>query len=157
MINRFLINEIIQYKLPFPYIDGLILRTTANIGKIEVAHDPRKTGKSNYTLRKLISLWLNSFTNFSILPLRLTMILGFAFSLIGFLIGIYTFLEKLENPDLPSGYASVIVIISVFAGIQLIALGIVGEYLGRIFMGINKKPQYTIRKSYIRGKSDGER
>lgn len=156
IINRFLINEIIKYNLPFTYIDGLILRSTSNIGKIEVAHEARQTGKSNYTLVKLISLWLNMFTNFSVMPLRLAIIQGFIFSIVGFAIGIYAFIEKIYNPNVPSGYTSLIVIISVYAGIQLIAIGMVGEYLGRVFMAQNKKPQFTIRRSFNEGASDGE-
>ena len=157
ILNRFMIDEIIRYTLPFPYIDGLILRSTINIGQLEVAHHPRQAGKSNYTLKKLISLWLNTFTNFSILPLRFATILGFIFSLFGFAIGIATFIEKLSNPDIPAGYTSMIVIVSVFAGIQLIAVGIVGEYLGRAFIAQTKKPQYIVRKSYKKGVSDGKR
>lgn len=147
-INRFLINEVIKYDLPFPYLDGLILRTTSNIGKIQVEHRERQQGKSNYTLRKLVSLWMNMFTNFSILPLRLSVFIGFIFSAVGFLLGIYTVIEKLNNPDMPLGYSSLFFVISIFSGILLIAIGMVGEYLGRIFMSQNKKPQYSIRKSF---------
>ena len=84
IINRFLIDEVIKYNLPYPYIDGLILRTTSNIGKVEVSHNMREEGKSNYTLHKLISLWMNMFTNFSILPLRLSIVAGFIFSIMAF-------------------------------------------------------------------------
>ncbi len=157
IINRFLINEIIKYNLPFTYIDGLILRTTSNIGKLEVTHHARKIGKSNYNFVKLISLWLNMFTNFSVLPLRMATIMGFIFSTFGFAIGIYAFIERIYNPNLPRGYTSLIVVISVFSGIQLIAVGMVGEYLGRVFMVQNKKPQYTIRKSFKEGVPDGEK
>ncbi len=145
-INRFLIDEIIKYDLPFPYIDGLILRTTDRIGRLEVLHETRKIGKSGYTLRKLIRLWLNMFTNFSILPLRLAMALGFVFSLVGLGAGVYTIIEKFLNPDLPLGWAMLAVLISLFSGVQLIAIGAIGEYLGRIFLALNKKPQYSIRK-----------
>jgi glycosyltransferase involved in cell wall biosynthesis len=148
IINRFLIDELIKYNLPYPYIDGLILQTTSDIGKIEVNHNMREIGKSNYTLRKLISLWMNMFTNFSILPLRLAVVMGFIFSIIGFLIGIDAIIEKIYNPDVPLGYSYIVIIISFYAGVQLIAIGMVGEYLGRIFMAHNKKPQYSIRKSY---------
>jgi len=148
IINRYVIQEIIKYDLPFPYIDGLILRTTENIGKIQVKHDERKTGKSGYTFRKLVSLWLNMFTNFSILPLRITMLIGLLFALLGLLVGVLTIYEKLTNPNLPIGYASIIVFIAIFSGIQLIAIGMLGEYLGRIFLSQNKKPQYLIRKRY---------
>lgn len=157
IINRFLIDEIIKYHLPFTYIDGLILRTTSNIGKIEVAHNARQKGKSNYTLVKLISLWLNMFTNYSVLPLRFAMVIGFIFSIIGFIIGIDAVIEKIYNPNVPAGYTSLIVIISVYSGIQLIAIGMVGEYLGRVFMAHNKKPQYTIRKSFNERKGNGEK
>jgi len=157
ILNRFMIDEIIRYTLPFPYIDGLILRSTRNIGQLEVAHHPRQTGKSNYTFKKLISLWLNTFTKFTILPLKIETSLGFVFSLFGFAIGIATFIEKLSNPDIPAGYTSMIVVVSVFAGIQLIAVGIVGEYLGRAFIAQTKKPQYIIRKSYKKGVPDGKK
>jgi len=155
IINRFLIDELIKYNLPFPYIDGLILRTTSDIGKIKVCHIKRQIGKSNYTLRKLISLWLNMFTNFSILPLRISIVLGFIFSLIGFLVGINAIIEKILNPFVPQGYTFLVIIISFYAGIQLIAIGMVGEYLGRIFMVQNKKPQYSIRKSFNERTVDG--
>lgn len=154
IINRFLIDEIIKYTLPYPYVDGLILRTTSNIGKIKVEHNKRLVGRSNYTLRKLVSLWLNMFTNFSILPLRLSIILGFVFSIIGFVIGIYAFIEKIRNPSVPLGYTSLIFVISIYAGIQLIAIGMAGEYLGRLFLSQNKKPQYSIRK-YFKKRTNG--
>lgn len=148
LLNRYLVHEIIQYDLPFPYIDGLILRTTSNIGKIQVMHHQREDGRSNYTLKKLIRLWMNMFTNFSILPLRIAIIMGFLFALIGIILGIWTVIEKIDNPDLPLGYASIIVAISVFSGTQLIAIGMLGEYLGRMFLSQNKKPQYSIRKRF---------
>lgn len=157
IINRFLIDEVIKYDLPYPYIDGLILRTTSNIGKIEVSHNKRDVGKSNYTLRKLISLWMNMFTNFSILPLRLSIIAGFIFSIIGFLIGIDAIIEKIYNPNVPLGYTYIVIIISFYAGVQLIAIGMVGEYLGRMFMAHNKKPQYSIRKSFNDKTADGQK
>ena len=148
IINSFLVKEIIKYDLPYPYIDGLILRATNNIGTLKVQHEDRKTGKSGYSIHKLISLWLNMFTNFSILPLRFAVILGFAFSIIGLILGVKTLLEKLDDPTLPIGFASIAVSIFVFAGIQLLAIGMIGEYIGRIFISQNKKPQFTIRKKF---------
>jgi undecaprenyl-phosphate 4-deoxy-4-formamido-L-arabinose transferase len=148
VLDRFLANEIIKYQLPFPYIDGLILQITDKIGTVKVEHHTRQEGRSGYTLRKLILLWLNMFTNFSILPLRVAVILGFIFASLGLALGIYMTIEKILNPDLPVGFATIIVSISVFAGVQLIALGMLGEYIGRIFLSINKKPQYTIKKIY---------
>lgn len=94
VLNLFLVKEIIKYDLPFPYIDGLILRTTSKIGKLKVMHAKRKEGKSGYTLRKLVSLWMNMFTNFSILPLRISVIVGFIFAVFGFCLGIYALIDK---------------------------------------------------------------
>jgi len=148
IINRFLVNEITKYDLPYPYIDGLILRTTSNIGKIQVAHEKRSTGHSNYTLVKLVRLWMNMFTNFSVLPLRIAIIIGFLFALLGVALGIYTVIERINNPGIPLGYSALMVAISVFSGIQLMAIGMLGEYLGRMFLSQNKKPQYSIRKRY---------
>lgn len=148
VLNKFLVDEIIKYRAPFPYIDGLILQTTDKIGRVEVEHREREEGASGYTLKKLVALWLNMFTNFSILPLRVAIVLGFVFALVGLVLGVYTVVEKLLIPDLPIGFASLFVAISVFAGVQLISLGMVGEYVGRIFLSLNRKPQYTIRKRY---------
>jgi undecaprenyl-phosphate 4-deoxy-4-formamido-L-arabinose transferase len=148
IINHFIAREIIKYRLPYPYIDGLILRITDNISQIRVDHHSRDVGKSGYTLKKLISLWLNMFVNFSILPLRVSIIMGFIFSLFGLILGLITFIEKLANPNLPIGWATLVVSVSIFSGIQLVAIGIIGEYVGRVFLSQNKKPQYTIRKSF---------
>lgn len=147
-LNRFLVNEILKYKGPFPYIDGLILQVTDKIGMVIVEHHPRSEGRSGYTLKKLVSLWLNMFTSFSILPLRLSVFFGFIFSLLGMCLGIYTLFEKILNPDIPVGYTALFVTVSIFAGVQLIMIGMVGEYMGRVFLTLNKKPQYTIKKAY---------
>ncbi len=154
-LNRFIVEEITKYDLPYPYIDGLILRTTDKIAKVEVEHRERESGRSGYTLAKLVRLWLNMFTSFSILPLRVSTIMGMIFSLLGLGLGVFTVIEKLANPGLPVGYAATIVVVSIFAGIQLISLGMIGEYVGRIFMSFNKKPQYTIRKRFAQAKEDG--
>jgi len=148
VLNRFLVNEIIQYQLPYPYVDGLILRTTDRIGKVEVEHHEREEGKSGYTVTKLVRLWLNMFTNFSILPLRVSFLFGFLVSLIGLIFGIVILFEKLSSPDMPLGYTSLILVFLLFAGIQLMSLGIVGEYVGRVFLSLNKKPQFSIRKKW---------
>ena len=146
LISKFLVNEITKYKSPFPYIDGLILQTTDNIGKVNVDHQPRREGGSNYTLKKLISLWLNMFTNFSVIPLRVSIVLGFIFSVYGLVYGMIILIERILNPDMAPGLASLIVSVSILSGVQLIAIGMIGEYVGRIFIAQNKRPQYTIKK-----------
>tara|TARA_B100000900_G_scaffold141958_1_gene120314 strand:+ start:9567 stop:10490 length:924 start_codon:yes stop_codon:yes gene_type:complete len=147
-IHKNIVIEVIKYQLPYPYIDGLILRATNNIGKILALHKSREQGKSGYTTNKLISLWLNMFTNFSVLPLRISTILGFILSLFGFSFGIFTILEKLNHPNIPQGYASLITLITIMFGVQLIAVGLIGEYIGRMFISVNKQPQYYISKRY---------
>jgi undecaprenyl-phosphate 4-deoxy-4-formamido-L-arabinose transferase len=155
VMNRFIVDEIIKYDLPYPYIDGLILRTTDKIAMVEVEHSKRQIGKSGYTLTKLIRLWLNMFTSFSILPLRVSVVFGMVTALLGMIFGIIIILEKFSNPNLPVGYTSLIVVVLVFAGIQLVSLGVIGEYLGRIFLSQNKKPQYTVRKKFEKETEDG--
>ncbi len=146
IFNKFIAEQIVKYASPFPYIDGLILQTTDKIGKVEVEHSERKVGRSSYTFFRLLSLWSNMFTNFSIIPLRIAMVLGFSFSAIGFLLGIIALIEKIVNPNIPQGYTSLMVIVLVFAGVQLIFLGMLGEYVGRIFLAQNKAPQFIIRR-----------
>jgi len=148
LISKFLVNEITKYKSPFPYIDGLILQTTDNIGKVRVDHQPRREGRSNYTLKKLISLWLNMFTNFSVIPLRVSIVLGFIFSVYGLVYGMIILIERILNPNMAPGLASLIVSVSILSGVQLIAIGMIGEYVGRIFIAQNKRPQYTIKKRF---------
>src|SRR5262249_43477300 len=145
-LSRFTVGEILKYSGPFPYIDGLALRCTRNIGRVEVRHEPRKTGRSNYTLRKLVHLWLNMFLNFSIMPMRVTAVVGLAFSLFGFLLGVQVIVEKILWPDVPLGWSSVLVAISFFAGVQLVMLGLMGEYLGRLFLSCNQTPQFVVRE-----------
>jgi glycosyltransferase involved in cell wall biosynthesis len=146
VMNRFLVNEVIRYRGPFPYIDGLIFRTTRNIGQIEVEHRERLAGQSNYTLRRLVRLWLNMFLGFSIAPLRISVVVGLLTSLfsIALLFGIV--IDKIAwNPDVPVGIPTVLTCIALFAGVQLTVLGMIGEYVGRVFLEQNGTPQYVVR------------
>lgn len=145
VMNRFVIDEIIKYNLPYPYIDGLIFRVTTRVGMLQVKHLPRAVGDSSYTLKKLLYLWLNMFTNFSILPLRIVMLVGFFTVALGMLflgIVIYWYLTGL---NVPPGWSSLVGLVCVFSGIQLLALGMLGEYLGRLFLGQNGTPQFVVR------------
>ncbi|KPK66858.1 MAG: glycosyl transferase family 2 [Gemmatimonas sp. SG8_38_2] len=147
VINRFLIDEVTKYQGPYPYLDGLILRTTRNYGTQLVEHSKREKGESNYTTVKLIRLWLNMFTNFSILPLRVASMVGFLFSLLGFLYAISIVIEKILNPELPLGWTSLISTVLIVSGVQLFAIGMIGEYLGRLFLKDNGSPQYVARET----------
>jgi undecaprenyl-phosphate 4-deoxy-4-formamido-L-arabinose transferase len=145
-LSRFTVNEILKYPGPFPYIDGLALRCTRNIGKLEVRHEPRREGRSNYTFRRLVRLWLNMFVNFSVMPLRMSTLMGLTFSMVGLVLGVWTFVEKMVSPDLPVGWSSVLVALVLFSGVQLVMLGLMGEYLGRLFLSSNQTPQYVVRE-----------
>ncbi len=150
-LNRFLVKEIIKYSAPYPYIDGLALRATQNIGTIQVRHEPRREGQSNYTFRKLVSLWLSMFVNFSVMPLRVSTIMGLIFSALGFLMSLVVVIEWLVSPDRQPGWPSVIVSVVLFSGVQLIMLGLVGEYLGRLFLTNNQTPQFVVRELHETG------
>jgi len=144
--KSFVIKEIVKYKKPYPYIAGLIFRVTRNIGSVIVEHKEREIGKSNYTLSKLIGLWLNGFTNFSIKPLRLASLTGFILSALGFIASLVIVIKKLIDPTVQVGWTSLMVGVIILGGIQLLCIGLVGEYLGRIYMSINETPQYIVKE-----------
>ena len=149
LINKEVVAEIIKYKGPFPYIDGLLLRVTDSIQSVTVEHSERKSGESNYTLGKLVSLWLNMFVNFSIKPLRLALISGVAISLLSFLAGMFFLIEKLVNPEISMGWTSLIVSVLFLAGVQLKFMGLLGEYLGKQYLDQNKTPLTVVKKEYL--------
>jgi undecaprenyl-phosphate 4-deoxy-4-formamido-L-arabinose transferase len=153
-LSRFAVKEILKYNGPYPYIDGLVLRSTSNIGKVEVSHARREEGRSGYTLRKLVRLWLNMFVNFSVMPLRASSVLGLVFSTLGLIFSVAVIVEKLLHPEIPIGWPSLIVVVMMFSGVQLLMLGLIGEYLGRLFLSMNATPQFAVREVYRGGKSD---
>ncbi len=143
-INRLIAETISRYTGPFPYIDGLILQATENIGAIEVEHLPRPQGVSNYSLAKLFRLFSAMFFNFSIMPLRIGAIAGGVLSLLGFLGFLAVIIEALFFST-PPGWATVSAAVFLLAGVQLMVLWLIGEYLGRLYITANHKPQYVIR------------
>jgi len=145
IFNRVLINEIVKYLGPYPYIDGLIFRSTRNIGTVRVEHQERLRGETGYTFGKLVSLWLNMFTNFSVLPLRISTFVGMVIAFIGFFMAVLFIIDKIMHPNAPIGWASLVVSIFFFSGIQLIILGVIGEYLGRLFLSSNQTPQFIVQ------------
>ena len=144
--RKFLIEEISRFENCYAYISGLVFRTTRNIGKVYVKHRSRIEGSSGYTLRRLIGLWVNGFTAFSVKPLRLATLLGFFFSISGFVYGLVILFMKLLHLDVPVGYASIMAAILFVGGLLMFMVGMVGEYIGRIYINQNKSPQYVIRK-----------
>ena len=144
--RRFIIDEIISYKNPYPYVIGLVLRTTKNIANVEVEHRERQEGSSGYTMKKLLALWFNGFTAFSVKPLRVATVVGMAFSLVGFLYLIYTIINKFLNPAVPLGWSSTMAVLLVVGGCILFMLGLIGEYIGRIYISLNNSPQFVVKK-----------
>ena len=149
VMNRFLVNEIIKYRGPYPYTDGLIYRVTRNIGQIPVEHRVSQSGPSRYTLRRLVRLWLNMFLNFSIQPLRISVYVGLFASCLSIVALVAILIDKLWiTKNVTLGIPTVLGSIVFFAGIQLMILGLVGEYLGRLYLDHTGTPQYVVR--YVR-------
>ena len=147
-INRFLVDQVTKYTGPYPYVDGLIFRCTRSVGSVKMRHGKRLEGTSGYTTKKLIRLWLNMFLNFSIIPLRISSLLGVMLSIISVLVGIVVVIEKVMRPDVPAGWPTLVVLITMFSGVQLMMIGLLGEYLGTLFLGQNQTPQFVVREVY---------
>jgi glycosyltransferase involved in cell wall biosynthesis len=143
-LSAFVVREITRYEGPFPYVDGLILQVTQSLGRLEVEHLPRAHGRSNYTLRRLVRLWLNMVVNFSVMPLRLATFGGFLLGLAGLLGTIWVVVEALLDQT-PPGWASISVAVLLLSGVQLTMLGLIGEYLGRLYLTANRKPQAVVK------------
>ena len=144
--RKFVIDQITQYQNSFPYIGGLIFRTTKKIGSVEIQHRKRILGESNYTLMSLLSLWINGFTAFSVKPLRLATYIGVLCAFLGLGSGIYIVIQKIMMPEMLMGYASIMSTMLFLGGMIMLILGLVGEYIGRIYICINQSPQYVIRE-----------
>lgn len=155
--KRFVIEEIIRYTNPYPYVIGLVLRTTKKIVNVEVTHREREVGVSGYTLGKLLGLWFNGFTAFSIKPLRIATAMGCITAVCGFLYGIYTVIKKFVNPAVPIGFSAMMAALVFIGGMIMLMLGLIGEYIGRIYISLNNSPQYVIRECVNVAENDGER
>ena len=151
-VKRFIVDEMIKYESSYPYVIGLVLRSTKKIVNVDVTHRKREVGQSGYTLGKLFGLWINGFTAFSIKPLRIATVSGVVFALIGFLYGIYTIIKKFVYPVAPMGYAALMSAIIFMGGMIMLMLGMIGEYLGRLYISQNKNPQYVVRETTRDGK-----
>ncbi|QNM06851.1 glycosyltransferase family 2 protein [Qiania dongpingensis] len=161
IMKRFIIDEIIKCKNPFPYVGGMIVSITKRLSSVPMERHTRKAGRSGYNLRNSFSLWLNGVTAFSIKPLRFAALTGSVMAIWGFLYGLYLVIKKLFFPDLLVGYASLMVALLVIGGILMITLGMIGEYIGRIYISLNNIPQYVVREiitkeSEEKGKNEGE-
>lgn len=145
--KRFVIDELLRYKGPYCYISGLLFRTTNNVGNVVATQKNRKAGESGYTLKKLLKLWLNGFTAFSVKPLRISTFVGILFAFSGFIMTFIIILRKLLGIQVQAGWSSIIIILLIMGGLIMIMLGLIGEYLGRIYMCLNNSPQYVIKET----------
>ena len=152
--RKFVRDSVIEYQAPYAYIQGLFLRTTRNISCSPIQHFQREEGESNYTFKRLLKLWSN-IIGFSITPLRLTEYCGFGLSLLSIIAAVVVLIRKIFNPAMALGWPSLMIVICFFSGIQLMFLGLIGEYIGRMFLGLNRQPQYVIRE-VIRQESEDQ-
>lgn len=146
-VKRFVVNEMVKYESSYPYVIGLVLRTTRNIVNVDVTHRKREVGQSGYTLGKLFALWINGFTAFSIKPLRIATFTGAVFAMLGIIYGIYTVIKKFVLPDVQIGFSALMSAVVFMGGAIMLLLGMIGEYLGRLYISQNKNPQFVIRET----------
>jgi len=156
--RRFVVDEMCRYTYAFPYVIGLVLRTTKNITNVDVNHRDREAGVSGYTLGKLLNLWFNGFTAFSVKPLRIATAAGSVCAVIGFLYGIYTIIKKIffNPPGLVTGFSALMSVIVFVGGMLMLMLGLIGEYMGRMYVAMNNSPQYVIRQTTFEEEPAGE-
>lgn len=144
VMNRYLIDEVIKYKGNYPYVWGLMLRASSNMLNVCIEHKERKEGTSTYTFRKLVGAWVNGFLGFSVKPLRIATVLGFVTAFLGLLSLVFVVVCRILNPEEVEGWTSLVAIIAILGGVQLITVGVVGEYVGRIFSINSNSPQYSV-------------
>ena len=145
-VTRFVADQVVHYAGPYPYIDGLILQVTQRIGSIAVRHEARQAGQSTYTLRRLVRLWLSAWINFSVLPLRLATVLGLVMAVIGLSAIIGVFVAWFTDVGPPNGFGMILAALLLFSGTQLLLLGLIGEYVGRMFLTVSQRPQAIVRE-----------
>ena len=141
-----MVRAVTEYQGPYPYVDGLIMQVTQRIDSIEVRHLPRAEGLSNYNLRRLVRLWLNLATSFSLAPLRVAIFAGAGMAALGTIGAVAVITEALMSRNTPSGWASTMTVLLLVGGVQSMILGVLGEYVGRTFLSANGKPQATVRR-----------
>jgi len=144
-VSAFAAKQVAAHEGPFPYIDGLLLQVTQSIGSLEVQHRARQAGQSGYTLRRLVRLWASTFVNFSVMPLRIATLLGLVMAAGGLAGLAIVFYLRFFNHGPAYGWGSLMGALLVFSGTQLVMLGLIGEYIGRMFLTINRRPQSVVR------------
>ena len=147
-VRRFIVNDMIRYENSYPYVIGLVLRSAGKITNVDIDHRSRMEGSSGYTLKKLLNLWFNGFTAFSVKPLRIATVIGGISAVVGMLYGLFVIIRRLFVPAAVMGYAATMSAIVFFGGMILLTLGLIGEYIGRMYISMNNSPQYVIRDKW---------
>ena len=148
VMTRVICDEVMRYTNPYPYVSGLMFRSSSRVVNVEMEERARTIGEGHYTLRKSMDLLVNALTSFSVKPLRLATSLGFLCAAIGFVYGVMTIVHKFLRPEVILGYSSIMSVLLFIGGMIMIILGIIGEYIGRIYLCINNMPQFVVRQSY---------
>ena len=151
-VSAFAAQQVVSYAGPHPYIDGLLLQVTQRIGSINVRHEARKAGASTYNLRRLMRLWLSAWINFSVLPLRAATMLGLAIAFVGVVALALVAWLWWHDVGPASGWGWIMAALLIFSGTQLTMLGLIGEYVGRMFLAVNQRPQSVVREVVRSGK-----
>jgi polyisoprenyl-phosphate glycosyltransferase len=150
VIAASVVAEVVRYRGPYPYVDGLLFRTTSRMSQVPVSHHPRYRGSSTYTFWKSVAVWARLSTNFSVVPLRLAIVLGAVIAGLGLTVAMGFFALRLLRPEIADsavGWASIVISVLVLGGLQLLTLGVMGEYVGRMHLNLNNRPQYVVRES----------
>lgn len=146
VIRRFVVDEMIKYPNSYPYLGGLMMRTTQKVCNVDIVQRERIAGKSGYSIKKMVELWLNGFTSFSVKPLRITNLCGVVVAFIGVLVGVFTIIRKIMHPEILAGYSSTMAVMLILFGMLFVILGMLGEYIGRIYISLNNAPQFVIKE-----------
>ncbi len=148
-MTRNMRDECLRFKGPFVYLDGILLRATHHIAIVPATHRATiKSEKSTYSLRLLFFLWLNMFTSFSIAPLRTIFLLGSAIGFMATVVIATMLVLYIIDPGYggPRGWTTTFILVVLFGGLQLLAIGVIGEYIGRILLIVNNNPQYFVKE-----------
>ena len=143
-----------RYKSPFPSMGGYLAHVARRYANVEMEHRDRLEGQSNYTLRKMLGLWLTGFTNFSTVPLRFAVVLGTLFAGVGFLAAVVVVIRKILDPSIAAGFTTSIALQLGIGGMIMLLLGLCGEYIGRIYMTVSNMPQYEVRRTVNTGEEE---
>lgn len=147
IMRKFVKDEFLKYSNHYPYLYGIIFSITKNVANVDVEHRERTNGKSNYTFKKLFGLWLNGFLNFSVQPLRVATKLGFLITFLSFIVIILLIIQRMVAPTQAIGWTSIMISVIFFSGVQLIGIGLLGEYLGRLYLSTSGLPRTTVRET----------